>query len=94
MPAGGLHIRRLAHTSIPETVGITSFHNGRPTMSREDWRSPAAYDYAKTLEAPGLAWEFLRRNPEYRADCQAKAGDAGGADARAAVWGLRFPGGP
>ena len=63
-------------------------------MSKEDWRSPAAYEYAKTLESAGLAWEFLRRNPEYRADYRATAEDDDGADARAAVWGLRFPGGP
>ena len=62
-------------------------------MSKEDWRSPAAYDYAKTLQSAGLAWEFLRRNPEYRADYRTAADDDG-ADAIAAVWGLRFPGGP
>lgn len=63
-------------------------------MSKEDWRSPAAYEYAKTLESAELAWEFLRRNPAYRADYQAAADDAGAADVRAGVWGLRFPGGP
>ena len=63
-------------------------------MSKEDWRSPAAYESAKRLESAGLAWEFLRRNPEYRADYRAAAEDDDGADARAAVWGLRFPGGP
>jgi hypothetical protein len=62
-------------------------------MSKEDWRSPAAYEYAKRLESDGLAWEFLRRNPDYRADYRA-APDDDGADARAAVWGLRFPCGP
>jgi hypothetical protein len=63
-------------------------------MSQEDWRSPAAYEYANGLESPGLAWKFLRRNPDYRADHRAHARDAGGGDARARVWGLRFPGGP
>ena len=31
-------------------------------MSTEDWRSPAAYQYAATMEPANLAWEFLRRN--------------------------------
>jgi hypothetical protein len=76
------------------TSGITPFCHGRPIMSQEDWRSPAAYEYANSLESPGLAWEFLRRNPDYRADHRAAARDAGSGDARARVWGLRFPGGP
>lgn len=31
-----------------------------------DWRSPDAAEALKNLDRPGLAWEFLRRNPEYR----------------------------
>ena len=31
-----------------------------------DWRSPNAADALKELDRSGLAWEFLRRNPEYR----------------------------
>ncbi len=33
-----------------------------------DWRSPNAADALKELDRSGLAWEFLRRNPEYRED--------------------------
>ena len=33
-----------------------------------DWRSPNAGDPLKELDRAGLAWEFLRRNPEYRED--------------------------
>ena len=33
-----------------------------------DWRSPEAAEALKTLDRPGFAWEFLRRNPEYRED--------------------------
>jgi hypothetical protein len=33
-----------------------------------DWRSPASNDALKELDRSGLAWEFLRRNPEYRED--------------------------
>ena len=33
-----------------------------------DWRSRSAYDYIDDLTAPEVAWEFLRRNPDYRKD--------------------------
>lgn len=62
-------------------------------MSKEDWSSPAAYDYAAQLEAGGLAWEFLRRNQTYRSDHAAVAANGDrGADEAARRWGLRFPG--
>lgn len=64
-------------------------------MSMGDWRSEAAYGYAAKMEPAGLAWEFLRRNPEYRTlykDTPAHADDGVGGPARR--WGLRFPGGP
>jgi len=32
------------------------------------WRSESAYEYVEALDAAGLAWEFLRRNSEYRED--------------------------
>jgi len=32
------------------------------------WRNPEHYAYVAKLENTSLAWEFLRRNPEYRAD--------------------------
>ena len=35
---------------------------------RPDWRSPSDYDYLKQLDRAELAWEFLRRNPDYRKD--------------------------
>ena len=31
-----------------------------------DWRSPEAYSKLQNADLTGLAWEFLRRNPEYR----------------------------
>ena len=34
-------------------------------MSHSDWRSPVAYDRAREMEPTGLAWECLRRNPDY-----------------------------
>ncbi len=32
-----------------------------------DWRDPSTYDYTRHLTREGWAWEFLRRNPTYRA---------------------------
>ena len=44
----------------------------------------------------GLAWEFLRRNPDYQRDYQAAAGDSADQaefpEAAILRWGLRFPG--
>jgi hypothetical protein len=34
-------------------------------MTYTDWRSPIAYDRARDMEPSGLAWECLRRNPDY-----------------------------
>lgn len=36
----------------------------------ESWRSEAAYDYIDKLTPGDLAWEFLRRNPEYKKSYQ------------------------
>jgi hypothetical protein len=33
-----------------------------------DWRCDANYDFCAQLDRAGWAWQFLRRNPEYRAD--------------------------
>ena len=60
-----------------------------------DWRSPAAYRHTKHIAAAGFAWEYLRRNDEYRHDFQAIAltGQPGSPELEAFVyrWGLRFP---
>ena len=63
-----------------------------------DWRSQDAADSLKELDRSGLAWEFLRRNPEYREDYrQALQRIASGAIAEEAAmaeisrrWGLSF----
>jgi hypothetical protein len=36
--------------------------------STEHWYPTAAYLYVLHLDGPALAWEYLRRNPEYRLD--------------------------
>ena len=60
-----------------------------------DWRSPAAYRHAKHIPAAGFAWEYLRRNDEYRHDFQTIALTGGPDSAEVEAfrhrWGLRFP---
>jgi hypothetical protein len=62
------------------------------------WRISTAYDYVQDLDAPDLAWEFLRRNPEYQKDfarMKSEGQDDGiVAAALAEKWGLSFRGGP
>jgi hypothetical protein len=66
-------------------------------MSRADWRSPGAYEELRSLDAPGFAWEFLRRNPDFQQDRgklerAARRGvlNQAEADAFALRWGVRF----
>ena len=42
-------------------------------VSNDAWRASAAYLYVLLLEGPSLAWEYLRRNPDYRRDWHARA---------------------
>ncbi|WP_430650034.1 transcriptional regulator domain-containing protein [Bradyrhizobium ivorense] len=62
------------------------------------WRISTAYDYVNELDAPDLAWEFLRRNPEYQQDYnrlkQRGFGEDEAAAALSAKWGLSFRGRP
>ena len=66
-------------------------------MSSTDWRSPAGYESLRSLDAPGMAWEFLRRNPKFAAE-QAQleqasrrgAFDPVQAEDFARRWGVRF----
>ena len=39
-------------------------------MSRADWRSPGAYEDLRSLDAPGFAWEYLRRNADFLQECR------------------------
>jgi hypothetical protein len=61
-----------------------------------NWRTSARYAYITELNPAELAWEFLRRNPDYQRDYPAivramkKGGDP--AEALARHWGLRFRG--
>ena len=41
-----------------------------------DWPPlPGAYDYVLTLSGPELAWEFLRRNPDYQREARRHRAD-------------------
>lgn len=59
------------------------------------WRSSSAYDYIDDLTPPQLAWECLRRNPDYQQDYARLAGRSQVSDAEreevCRKWGLRFP---
>lgn len=50
------------------------------------WEATAAYLYLLQLDPPALAWEYLRRDPAYRA-CWRRFGRQAGAEA-ARPWGL------
>lgn len=64
-------------------------------MPISDWQSPAAYEHAQDIAAAGMAWEYLRRDDEYRrAFLRMKTLSApkpGGNKAFSERWGLRFP---
>lgn len=62
------------------------------TQKKPDWRDASSYDYLDDLSAEELAWEFLRRNPAYRAiyNDLVEAGDEDALDEAARHWGLRF----
>ena len=66
-------------------------------MPRAEWRSRAAYEDLRSLDAPGFAWEFLIRNPAFERDCKRleRADDqeplsTGELDDFARRWGVRF----
>lgn len=54
--------------------------------SAEPWYATAAYLYVLHLDSPALAWEYLRRHPDYRHDWlrRRRQSDAAG------HWGLRL----
>ncbi|WP_439496122.1 transcriptional regulator domain-containing protein [Bosea sp. (in: a-proteobacteria)] len=61
-----------------------------------DWRLQQTERALNRLERQGFAWEFLRRNPDYRSDynrLRSTLTSRRGASQRSATpqWGLRFP---
>jgi len=87
-----MQLLALVRYRIDPTAGLASILNKETLpVSTDDWRSPAAYDYAQDLDHPAFAWEFLRRNPGYREAFDANPiHDDRGADGPASDWGLRF----
>ena len=66
-------------------------------MTGPNWRDPKQYPTRDSLDGPGFAWEFLRRNPDFQADQQrlgqaARRGELTAEDAAhfAKRWGVRF----
>lgn len=53
-----------------------------------DWRDAAAYASLLDADRAFLAWEWLRRNAEYRAEVQACGSGRGEDEERARQWGL------
>lgn len=64
-------------------------------MPSTDWRSPAAYAHAKSIPAAGFAWEYLRRDDDYRRDFdrtrRLQRLDSDAQTTFSERWGLRFP---
>ncbi|WP_408872126.1 transcriptional regulator domain-containing protein [Gluconobacter sp. Dm-62] len=64
-------------------------------MPISDWQSPAAYEHAQDIAAAGMAWEYLRRDDEYRRAFQKMktlpVPKPGGSKVFSKRWGLRFP---
>lgn len=66
-------------------------------MSNETWRCDERYEALRGCSATDLAWEFLRRNPDYRAQFNLAKETPTGGRPRAetapwARWGLSFRG--
>ncbi len=59
-----------------------------------DWRVPEEYRYTAKIPAAGFAWEYLRRNDEYRHDFDTLTATKQPArqelEMFARRWGLRF----
>lgn len=53
------------------------------------WRDPQAYAFVKGAAADAIAWEFLRRNPQYQQDF-ASSRSAKAMHALRKRWGLQF----
>jgi hypothetical protein len=68
-------------------------------MGRGDWKSAAAYEDLRSLDAPGFAWEYLDRNPDFTQErrkleraARRDALNSAEVDAFTRRWGLRFRG--
>lgn len=55
-----------------------------------DWSTPGAYDHLAGIDRAGLMWEWLRRDPEYRAWYVTASAATGGNMGATPEWGLHF----
>ncbi|WP_453965613.1 transcriptional regulator domain-containing protein [Bradyrhizobium elkanii] len=62
-------------------------------MSGADWRSESAYQDVKKAETIDIAWEWLRRDGEYRQDFRGllSSKHSSAPDHFRRKWGLTFP---
>lgn len=58
-------------------------------VTQPDWRNENAYAYTARLTRRGWAWEFLRRNPEFRHQLAIAIQQATCSEARAALQVIR-----
>lgn len=66
---------------------------GIGTMPVVDWRSDKAYANFEKADAADIAWEWLRRDDEYRADYEALTSDQRSGELPGMFrqkWGLSF----
>ncbi len=88
-----MHDWGLAAIVDPQHDGPASAQcSGNAYMSKLNWRSPADfYQRIEGAEMTGLAWECLRRNPEFRRHYRlaSPSGVSVGAEFRQ-KWGLMF----
>ena len=66
-------------------------------MAGRDWRTKAPYDAVEDFTPRELAWEYLRRNPDFIRDQRRASKPSANPDAAESVaqtWGLRFRGRP
>ncbi|MFC5310293.1 transcriptional regulator domain-containing protein [Azospirillum rugosum] len=63
--------------------------------AKNDWRNPAAYQYALSQPVSCWAWEFLRRNRDYQLHvATARQNGRPSCEDAAGHWGLHSPGRP
>lgn len=62
-------------------------------MATRDWRRKTDYAEIEDFTPRELAWEYLRRNPDFKRDQRRiKKAESTSGDDIAQTWGLRFPG--
>jgi hypothetical protein len=94
--------RSLIHPNIRINLKPSTEGGEEDMEPLHDWRSPQFEERLGRLDRGGVAFEFLRRNPQYRQDYVETLTRiaSGGMDKTAEIerlsrrWGLSFPGGP